>query len=157
MSSRLFMQVRERRGLCYSIYAGHHALEDTGMFNISAGLDKMRLREAIQAIWHELDGMCLSGVKADELRRAKDHIRGKWMLAFEDSANQADWYGKQLIFQGKTLSPDERMDAIEAVEAADIRVLARELFDVDRVALSVVGPYRTKRQVEKMVEKTSPS
>lgn len=152
MSSRLFIQVRERRGLCYSIYAGHHALEDVGMFSIAAGLDKTRLEEAVCAIWKEIEKIKKTGVTSEELQRAKDHVRGKWMLAFEDSANQADWYGKQLIFQGKTVSPEERMQAINEVTPSDIRALARDLFNPKCLAISVVGPYRNKRQVEKMIE-----
>lgn len=151
MSSRLFMEVREKRGLCYSVGAGHHPFEDTGMFTVTAGLDKTRLPEALGAIWNELKKMKDAPVGADELRRAKDHIRGKWMLAFEDSANQADWYAKQLIFQGKTISPEERMKAIDAVKASDIRRLAEKMFDEKRLGVSIVGPFKNKKEVEKII------
>jgi predicted Zn-dependent peptidase len=80
-------------------------------------------------------------------------MRGKWMLAFEDSANQADWYGRQLIFQGKMISPEERLKAIDGVTAADIRALAKQLFDPARMGVSVVGPYKNKKEVERIVEK----
>ena len=109
MSSRLFIEVRERRGLCYSIHASHESLEDTGIFGISAGLDKARLEEAVRVVWHELERMKKELVDREELKRAKDHIRGKWMLAFEDSANQADWYGRQLVFEKKMRTPEERL------------------------------------------------
>lgn len=151
MSSRLFREVREKRGLCYFVGAGHHAFEDTGMFTVSAGLDKTRLPEALGAIWSELKKMKDTNVSADELRCAKDHVRGKWMLAFEDSATQADWYGKQLIFQGKTASPDERMKAIDAVKASDIRRLAGSMFHEKRIGVSVVGPSKNKKEVEKII------
>lgn len=153
MSSRLFMEVREKRGLCYSVGAGHHAFEDAGMFTITAGLDKTRLPEALEAIWKECHKIKTINVTADELQRAKDHIRGRWMLAFEDSANQADWYGKQLIFQGKTISPEERMKAIDAVTVADVRALAKQVFNPTKLAVSVVGPFKNKKDVEKIVEK----
>ncbi len=151
MSSRLFTEVREKRGLCYSVGAGHHAFEDTGMFTVNAGLDKTRLGEALGAIWQELKQLKDTQVSADELRRAKDHIRGRWMLAFEDSANQADWYVKQLIFQGKTSSPAERMKVIDAVKASDIRRLAKQMFDEKRLGISIVGPFKTKKVVEKII------
>jgi predicted Zn-dependent peptidase len=121
------------------------------MFTVSAGLDKTRLPEALGAIWSELKKMKDTNVSADELRCAKDHVRGKWMLAFEDSATQADWYGKQLIFQGKTASPDERMKAIDAVKASDIRRLAGSMFDEKRIGVSVVGPFKNKKEVEKII------
>ncbi len=152
MSSRLFTEVREKRGLCYSVGAGHHAFEDTGMFTVSAGLDKTRFAEALAAIWQELTKMRQTLVSTDELRRAKDHIRGKWMLAFEDSANQADWYGKQLIFQGKTISPEERMKAIETASASDVRVLAKRMFQKSQSSISVVGPFKSKKEVENMID-----
>lgn len=151
MSSRLFMEVREKRGLCYSVSAGHYAFEDVGMFVTTAGLDRTRLPEALKAIWSELGKMKNVNVTQDELQRAKDHIRGKWMLSFEDSANQADWYGRQLIFQGAMTSPEERLKAIEAVTAAEVRALAKQLFDPARMALSVVGPYKNRKEVEKIV------
>ncbi len=151
MSSRLFMEVREKLGLCYSISAGHHAFEDAGMFSIGVGLDKTRLPEAMGAIWRELEKIQKTGVSADELQRAKDHIRGRWMLAFEDSANQADWYGKQLIFQGKTVSPLERLTFIDKVTTAEVKTLAREIFKPAHLSVSVVGPYKSRREVETII------
>jgi predicted Zn-dependent peptidase len=151
MSSRLFMEVREKRGLCYSVSAGHYGFEDTGMFTVAAGLDRTRLPEALSAIWQELEKTKKTLVTLDELQRAKDHIRGKWTLSLEDSANQADWYGRQLIFQGKVTSPEERIKLVDAVTATDIRQLAKQIFDSRCMGVSVVGPYKSKKEVEKIV------
>ncbi|HEU0050438.1 MAG TPA: pitrilysin family protein [Patescibacteria group bacterium] len=147
MSSRLFMEVRERRGLCYSISASHQPLEDIGAFSIMAGLDKSRIHEAIKVIWQELEKTIKESVKADELRRAKDHLRGRIMLSFEDSANQADWYGKQWMFQKKLLTPEERLRQMEKVTAADIRAIAKQTFRKESMAAAVVGPFKTKDEV----------
>ncbi len=149
MSSRLFTEVRERRGLCYSIQAGHQSFEDTGMFSISSGLDHERVHEAASAIWRELKRLCDTPVSADELRRAKDHLRGHWTLALEDSSHQADWYGRQWVFQSGLQTPEERVRIMERVQPKELRELARKLFDPTAMALSVIGPYPRRAQVEK--------
>lgn len=140
MSSRLFMEIRERRGLCYSISASHHALEDTGMFSIMAGLEKESVDEALQAIEKELQSICKKGVTDEEVKRAKDHLRGKLMLAFEDSAVQADWYGRGWVFQQKLETPGDRLKKIDRVTKQDIRAIANELFKDESRAIAVIGP-----------------
>lgn len=150
MSSRLFIQVRERRGLCYSISAGHQAMEDTGVFTILTGLDKTRIKEAVKVIWDELRKIATEPVGADELRRAKDHVRGKLTLALEDSSSYADWYGRQWIFQKKAETPEARLKRLEAVTPSDIRKLAAELFQKRHMAAAVIGPFGTKKNVEKL-------
>lgn len=150
MSSRLFIQVRERRGLCYSVNASHQPLEDIGIFGVMSGLDKTRVDEAVKVIWAELKKTTKELVKPEELRRAKDHVRGKLMLAFEDSATQADWYGKQWIFSGKIETPEERLRKIEKVTPADIRRVAKQIFNPDKMASAVIGPFESKEHVKKL-------
>jgi predicted Zn-dependent peptidase len=152
MSSRLFIQVRERRGLCYSINASSQAYEDVGVFSIMSGLEKTRVEEAVQVIWGELKKMTTKLVDAEELKNAKDHLRGKMMLAFEDSSTSADWYGKQWIFQKKMLTPEQRLKMIDAVTAADIREVAKKIFKPEQMASAVIGPFESKEQVKKMFE-----
>jgi predicted Zn-dependent peptidase len=150
MSSRLFIQVRERRGLCYSVSASHQALEDIGIFGVMSGLDKTRVDEAVKVIWSELKKTTKELVKPEELKRAKDHIRGKLMLAFEDSSTQADWYGKQWIFQNKAETPEERLRKIDKVTAADIRRVAKMIFNPEKMASAVIGPFDSKEHVKKL-------
>ncbi|MDQ7814657.1 MAG: pitrilysin family protein [Patescibacteria group bacterium] len=151
MSSRLFIQIRERRGLCYSISSGHQAREDVGLFTILAGLDKTRMPEAIKAIIHELKDVVKNGVTDEELKRAKDHIRGRVTLAFEDSATQAEWYGKDWLFRGRIETSDERMRRFAKVTKQDVHRLAGQIFDPAHMATAVIGPYRTKDLVRKMI------
>lgn len=153
MSSRLFTEVRERRGLCYSVYASHQALEDTGIFQVMAGLDKTRTEEAVKVIWQELKMMTTKLVSAEELKRAKDHVRGKFLLAFEDSSTQADFYGKQWLFQKKLETPEDRLKRIQKVTAADIRRVAKSIFNKDRMASAVIGPFEDKKKVEALFKK----
>lgn len=151
MSSRLFTEVRERRGLCYSIQCAHQSYQDTGIFDIAAGLEKNCLTEATKVIWKELDKLTKTPVSSQELRRAKDHLRGKLALAFEDSANQADWYGKQWVFQGKLATPEERLKKIEAVTPKQVQAVAKRLFSSGKWSASVVGPFTDADQVRKLL------
>jgi predicted Zn-dependent peptidase len=151
MSSRLFVEIRERRGLCYSISASHQVREDTGAFLISSGLEKTRVAEASKAIIQELKKISKTLVTSEELRRAKDHLRGRMMLAFEDSATQAEWYGRQWLFQGKMETPEDRLKKIEKVTAAQIRALAKQLFKPEHMAAAVIGPFGKQAHVEKII------
>lgn len=152
MSSRLFIQIRERLGLCYSIRAGHECLEDTGIFSISSGLDKKRVNEAVKAIFKELKLIKKTLVKPEELRRAKDHIRGRTMLAFEDSSTQADWYGRQWMFQGTLETPEEKMRRLEQVTASDIRRVAKLILQPERMAAAAIGPFAKTTEFAKMMK-----
>ncbi len=150
MSSRLFTEIREKRGLCYSISASHQSLEDSGAFSVMAGLDKTRIHEAVRVIWKELHKTTQELVSTEELRRAKDHVRGRVLLAFEDSANQADWYGKQWMFEKKLISPEERLRLIERVTKQEIRDVAKALFKKELMASAVIGPFKNKEEVAKL-------
>jgi predicted Zn-dependent peptidase len=152
MSSRLFTEVRERRGLCYSISASHQALEDTGVFTIASGLEKSSVKQAMEVIWKELKNVSNNHLSADELKRAKDHIRGKVSLSLEDSANQAEWYGKQWMFQKKLLNPEARLKLIDRVTAGQIKTVAKHIFQKPRMAAAIIGPFKTRGEVEQLLK-----
>ena len=151
MSSRLFIQIRERRGLCYSIRAAHQAREDVGLFQVSAGLDKTKFGEAVEAIFRELKNVVKSGVTAEELQRAKDFIRGQTVLAFEDSSFQAGWYGKDWLFRKRLETPDERMKRFAKVTKAEIKATAELLFRPEHMATAVIGPFSSLKKVKKLI------
>lgn len=149
MSSRLFTEVRERRGLCYNIGAGRSSFAEIGTFRIAAGLEKNRLKEAVEVIWSELEKISTKLVSKDELTRAKDYVRGKFFLDFEDPLSQVEWYGDQLHYREQWLTPDERIKRIAAVTPAQIRAVAKELFDRKHYAVSIVGPFEDEKEVRK--------
>lgn len=152
MSSRLFTEIRERRGLCYSISAGHGAREDIGSFGIQAGLEKGSVDQAVQAIIAELKKLMKQGVSTEELRRAKDQIRGRLMLSFEDSASQAEWYGRQWLFRKKLESPETRLKRFEKVTKADITKVAKQLFRPEALAVAAIGPLGSAQHVQKLMK-----
>lgn len=150
MSSRLFIQVRERRGLCYSISASHQCLDDTGVFTVLSGLEKTRLQEAVKVIWEELEKTANELVDEEELARAKDYIQGKTMLSMEDSASVANWYGKLWLYKEELETPEERLKEIQKVTAEDVREVAKKLFKPNHMAASVIGPFEDKEALRAM-------
>lgn len=149
MSSRLFIEVRERRGLCYSIGSMHEAFSDTGLFSIYAGLDKKRLPLAMKTIFDELTAVKEKGVTTEELARAKDHLHGKIALAFEDSGFQANWYGKQWLMKESPQSPEERLKELDAVTRKQIQKAACQLLDSSFMACAVIGDHGERSTLEK--------
>lgn len=142
MSSRLFISVRERKGLAYSVRASNGTYEDTGTFVIQAGLDKTRVKEAVSTILSEVKKIRSSGITAKELRAAKDNVRGRMLLRLEDSSDRADWYARQELFLGKVKSPEERMKLVERVTAAEVRKAAKDILEMKRLSVAAIGPYR---------------
>lgn len=116
-----------------------------------SGLDKKRVGEAVKTIFAELKRATTSLPTAEELRRAKDHIRGKLTLAFEDSSFQADWYGKQWMFRKELETPEARMRRIEKVTAADIKRVAKKIFRPEHMASAAIGPFASKAALAKML------
>ncbi|MCX6781487.1 MAG: pitrilysin family protein [Candidatus Magasanikbacteria bacterium] len=142
MSSRLFIGVRERRGLCYVIRSGVTNYADAGAFTITSGLDKARLTEAMSVIYEELQNLLKKGVTDEEVRAAKDHLAGKMVLQFEDSARVADYYGQQKLLMKKIETPEEKFKRIMAQTTADVNAVAREIIKFKHAKMGVIGPYK---------------
>ncbi|MBI4272824.1 insulinase family protein [Candidatus Uhrbacteria bacterium] len=151
MSSRLFTAVRERRGLCYSISASHQSFHDAGVFSVQAGLDKSRIHLALGVILDELKKVAQKGVTEAELRRAKDFLKGKMALQFEDSENVVTWYVTQEVLTKKMLTPEEKFERFAKVSRADIARVAKDLFRTSRIHLAIIGPYKDSKEFEKLM------
>lgn len=151
MSSRLFIRIRERKGLCYFIRAVRDVYQDTGSFYVRAGLDTARLPEAIRSIWDELVEARSKPVSADELRRAKDYLKGKILLGLEDSEEIADWVGKQLLLQGRIETPEQKIAKLMRVSASEIQSVAHELIRKDRLNIALIGPFRSDIKIRNVV------
>lgn len=140
MSSRLFINVRDRQGLAYYIRASHTALAETGCFAIQAGFDRARWPAALASVSAEINRLADDGVSADELRRAQEFVRGKMALDLEDSAHVADWYAKQALLSKKLKSPADRLEEILAVRPADIQRVTRQFLRAKLASIAVIGP-----------------
>ncbi|MBU2566946.1 insulinase family protein [Patescibacteria group bacterium] len=152
MSSRLFTEIREKRGLCYAIRASHESLEDTGVFTVSAGLDKTRLEEAVKAIYSEFNKIIQEPVSNDELTRAKENIRGRMMLAFEDTASRAEWYGRQWLQERKLETPEQRLKQIDQITNKDILKVARQILNPKMMVSAAIGPLVNESKFKKIID-----
>ncbi len=146
MSSRLFIAIREKQSLAYSVRAGLSSFQDTGYFSVQAGLDKSRLETAIKVIREELDRVANEGVDEEELQRAKDYLIGRMSISLEDTSSLANWYAEQETLLNRTLSPEQKFDLVRAVTKEQIQAVAKKLFDISKATLAIIGPYKTDTQ-----------
>lgn len=152
MSSRLFVEVREKRGLAYMIRAGSTSYRDTGNIHIQAGLDPVRLFEVLQVIKAEVLHIASEPVTDEELTNAKSNLAGRLALSFEDSSTQAEWYGKQFLFNKTIQTSEEVVQSLNKVTAKEILTVAKRLLKISEMRLALIGPL-PKAEVVGIVEK----
>ena len=149
MSSRLFISVRERKGLAYLIRASQSEYEDVGTFMVQAGLDMSRLDLAVRTIQKEIRSIKKNGVTKEELSRVKDNLHGKVTLALEDSMRQADFYAEQELFLEKVQTPKERLAEFDKVTLKDVQQVANQILEEKRLCIAGIGPYRNSKELLK--------
>ncbi len=142
MSSRLFQEIREERGLCYTIDSYASQLSDTGAWIVYSGVDPERIDESITATLGELRKIRDERVSDAELTKVKEYNKGRMLLSLEDTRSVASWAGGQELLLDRILTTEEVVEKIEAVTAEQIQELANELFQDEHLRLSVVGPYK---------------
>jgi predicted Zn-dependent peptidase len=140
MSSRLFQNVREKRGLAYAVFSGLSAYRDAGNLTIYAGCANEAVPEVVNLCVEELKGMKQTLVPAPELRRAKDHLKGSLMLSLENTASRMSHLARQEIYFERHFGLDETLAGVERVSAADVQRVASDLFANGSLAATVVGP-----------------
>jgi predicted Zn-dependent peptidase len=155
MSSRLFMEVRERRGLGYYVRASGSSYQDTGVFNIGAGVQVVKIEEALKVIFQELEKIKNTPVEAEEIKKAKDYIKGKTTLALEDNQVRLDWFLERAAFYKDIKTPQQALEKIEKVTAKDIQNLAKDLFKKEQMTLAVIGPYKDNKKFEELINKNA--
>ncbi|OGY25363.1 MAG: hypothetical protein A2Z11_00705 [Candidatus Woykebacteria bacterium RBG_16_43_9] len=151
MSSRLFIQLRERRGLAYYVHSGFEEHYDTGSFGAAAGVPTKRIDDAIKVILAEFDKLTKDEVGEKELKKAKEHIKGKLVLDFEDSREVATTFGLQQLLEGKIRSLDEIFKKVDAVTSEDVKKVAQEIFINKSLNLAVIGPYKDEGKFAKIL------
>jgi predicted Zn-dependent peptidase len=138
MSSRLFQNVREKRGLAYSVYSGLSAYRDAGNMTIYAGCANEAVEQVVDLCAAELRLLKQTSVSEAELRRSKDHLKGSLMLSLENTASRMSHLARQEIYFERHFTLDETLAGVEAVTADDVLRVANELFQ-GGLAASVVG------------------
>ncbi len=139
MSSRLFMEVREKRGLAYMVRSGTSSYRDVGYFYVQAGLDPARLPEAVQVIKEQLLRLVKEGVTDKELADAKNNVAGGMALQMEDSYHQASWYADKFIFSPRLETPEQIVRTIRKVTARQVQQVAARLFDFNEVRVATIS------------------
>jgi predicted Zn-dependent peptidase len=140
MSSRLFQNVREKRGLAYAVFSGLSAYRDAGNITIYAGCANEAVPEVVNLCVEELRGMKQGPVPDAELRRAKDHLKGSLMLSLENTASRMSHLARQEIYFERHFGLDETLAGVERVTAGDVMRVATDLFSNGSLAATVVGP-----------------
>ncbi len=139
MSSRLFQNIRERQGLAYAVFSELNPYRDTGCLSIYAGTSVESARKVVESIMREFRNLKESPVSDEELRRAKDHLKGSLMLSLESTASRMSNLARQEMYFSRFFTLDELIESIESVEAADVQRIAQTFFDPKQIALTVLG------------------
>lgn len=152
MSSRMFLNIREAKGMCYYIDTDTDSYLDAGALSTRAGVDQSRLHEAIKLIINEYDQCMEGGVTQEELDRAKSYLKGKIILSLEDSEERAHFYGKQHLLYPKVRDIEEYFAEVEAVTKERVDALARKLLPHENLRLVVIGKEEGKDKMESLLK-----
>jgi predicted Zn-dependent peptidase len=175
MSSRLFTEVRERRGLAYYVRTHSEPYTDAGYVTTQAGVRVDKIEEVIKVILAEYSKLTRELVPAEELRRVKDLIKGRIVIQLEASDDVAEWYGRQAVLKltqaregekgakrekmgrkggrgGEIITPEEFFRQVEKVKAEDIRKVAREIFVTSKLNLAMIGPFRDEKKFSDLLK-----
>ena len=152
MSSRLFLGIREQRGLAYDIHSHISYYCDTGAVSIYAGVDPGNLEATIEAILAELAGLRDEVVPHSELTKAKELSKGRLLLRMEDTRNVSSWIGGQELLTERLRTVDDIVSIIDKITADDLLRVARELFVTDKLNLALVGPVNNRGRLEGLLK-----
>jgi len=140
MSSRLFQNIREKEGLAYAVFSELTPYSDAGMLTVYAGTAKETIGQVIDLTIKEFRAMKESPVSTEELLRAKNHLKGSLMLSLESTTSRMSNLARQELYFGRFYSLDEILASIEAVKLDEVQSLANELFQPEKIAVTVLGP-----------------
>ena len=150
LSSRLFQQIRETRGLAYSVYSAVDAFADSGSFSVYAGCLPERFDEVVRLAAEVLETVAREGITDDECRIAKGSLRGGLLLGLEDSASRMNRLGRSELNDGRYRSLASTLRRIDEVTVEDVNAVARTVLS-GRFGAAVLGPYRSKRSLPKQL------
>ncbi|MBI5456559.1 insulinase family protein [Candidatus Kaiserbacteria bacterium] len=152
MSSRLFMEVREKRGLAYSVHAWAERYPDTGYFAVQAGVEHAKLEKTITTILNELRKIKRVKVSDAELKKAKQYMKGTAALRLETSDAVAEHAATSLINLGRIRALDEMIKGIDSVSAADVQRVAKDIFRTDALNLAIIGPRKDSEKLSRLLK-----
>jgi predicted Zn-dependent peptidase len=141
MSSRLFTEVRERRGLAYYVYGYNQGYTDTGTLFSQAGVDIARIEDAIRTIANEFARIAVEPVASDELEKARNYAKGRLVLSLEDPKGMIMFGLRGEVLEGRVREPDEVLAGLDAVTAEDVQRVAQDIVREERLNLALIGPF----------------
>jgi len=144
MSSRLFKEIREKLGAAYYVRTYNYNDTDSGSLVTFAGVDKRKLNKVIEAILKEYKKLTKIKVSEKELKKAKEYIKGKAILAMESSDSQASFYGMQELLKNDIVSLDDTFKKIDKVTTNDIMMMAKDIFKNEKLNMALIGPVKNK-------------
>jgi len=151
MSSRLFTEIREHKGLAYDIHSYVEHFLNSGSFTVYAGVDPKKLKTAIVAIIEELSKL-KQEITSNELTRAKELSKGRLQLRLEDSQNMALWLGGQELLTQQILDIDEVISIVDAITTSDLKQVAEELLANEKLSLAIVGPVKKEESLLELLK-----
>ncbi len=150
-SSRLFQELREKRGVCYSVSSHPLTLADSGVLNVSIGLDRRNLEKSLSIILGQFTNLCDKPVGEAELRRAKEYAVGSSRMALERASSQNMRIGSSVLIYGKIVEPSVVHEKLRAVTAEEIRDIAKAVLDPARITMALVGPDPDTKMIRRML------
>jgi predicted Zn-dependent peptidase len=151
MSSRLFTEVRERRGLAYYVYATNSSYTDTGSLYAQAGVDIDRIAEAVTTVVDELKKIADESVPPDELEKGRNFAKGRFVLQTESPHGLISFGLRREVLEGRVAEPEEVLAGLDAVTADDVQRVAQELFTTDALRLALIGPFDDAEHFEPLL------
>jgi predicted Zn-dependent peptidase len=156
MSSRLFTEVREKRGLCYYVRSDEDFYHDTGSFGASAGVDPSRVDEAVKVIKEQLllltDSTGAHAITQEEVDKAKSHVLGGDALYFEDSGSVAQFYAVRRLLLNSMETITDKSTRIKKVTLEDVQRVAKRFINEDEISFAIIGPYKRKEKFAKLLK-----
>src|SRR5258708_9127989 len=150
MSSRLFTEVRERRGLAYYVFGINHSYTDAGSLYSQAGVDINRIDEAVTTIASELRKIAAEPVPADELEKARNFTKGRFVLQLENPQGLILFGLRKEVLEGRAPDPEEVLAGVDAVTGEDVQRVARDIIADEKLRLALIGPFDDVERVEKL-------
>ena len=151
MSSRLFVEVREKRGLAYDVHSSLNLFRDCGSFTVYCGVEPQKSESAISAIMEQLSGL-REGIPETELNKARELTKGRMLLRMEDSRATAMWIGAQEKLLGRVRTVDEVVGLLDSITTDDLERVAEDLIQEDQLSLALVGPYRGSKRFRSLLK-----
>ncbi|MGB9598620.1 MAG: M16 family metallopeptidase, partial [Minisyncoccales bacterium] len=152
MSSRLFLKIRNEKGLAYYIYATNELSPEHGAFEISAGLKNEGLLEGISLILNEVKKISKEGITKKELEKSKENIIGKMNISLESPENQASFYSFQELLEEKIDDKKTIVEKIKKIKEKEVIDLAQEIFQAKNLNLALISPFPLREKIEKILK-----